>query len=402
MVTTGARAVPVGDAVSVIDGGGQRVQSEMERLLGELAALRRVATLVARGVAPEDVFGAVAAEVSGLFGADVSAIVRFEHDRVVTVLGDVGGPHEAGARVTLDAGYVVDRVRETSCSARFDTQRPAAAEQGSLVRSLGVISAIASPIVVDGKLWGAVTVASQHGALSPTAERRLTEFTELVATAVANAQTRDQLMASRARLVTAGDAARRRVVRDLHDGAQQRLVHTIVTLKLARHALRSNPAEVESLLASALEHAERSNVELRELAHGILPASLTSGGVRPAIEALVGRLGLPVHMDVPTERFAPEVEASTYFIVAEALTNVVKHAQASAAEVRAHSDGGVLHVEVCDDGIGGAARDGHGLVGLADRAAALGGRLEVESPARGGTRVAATLPLCGERSASRR
>jgi signal transduction histidine kinase len=203
-------------------------------------------------------------------------------------------------------------------------------------------------------------------------------------------------MASRARLVTAGDAARRRVVRDLHDGAQQRLVHTIVTLKLARHALRSNPEEVESLLASALEHAERSNVELRELAHGILPASLTNGGVGAAIDALVGRLDLPVHMDVPAERFAPQVEASTYFIVAEALTNVVKHARATSAEVKAYAIDGVLYVEVRDDGIGGADLGGHGLVGLADRAAALGGRLEVESPATGGTRVAAALPLCGE------
>jgi signal transduction histidine kinase len=149
-------------------------------------------------------------------------------------------------------------------------------------------------------------------------------------------------------------------------------------------------------LAKALEHAEQGNLELRELAHGILPASLASGGIGTAIDAIVGRLDLPVRVDVPAQRFEPEIEASAYFIVAEALTNVVKHARATSAEVTAHADNGTLKVEVRDDGVGGADRDGHGLVGLADRAAALGGRLEVESPAFGGTRVAATLPLRGD------
>jgi PAS domain S-box-containing protein len=203
----------------------------------------------------------------------------------------------------------------------------------------------------------------------------------------------DQLTASGARLLTASDDARRRVVRDLHDGAQQRLVHTIVTLKLAQRSLRGGDADTESLLAEALEHAERGNAELRELAHGILPAVLTRGGLRAGIDAVVARLDLPVRVDVPVRRFPAEIEANAYFIVAEALNNVVKHSHAENAAVRASVQDEVLHVEVRDDGIGGTDPGGHGILGMGDRATARGGRLTVESPAGGGTLVAAALPL---------
>jgi signal transduction histidine kinase len=220
----------------------------------------------------------------------------------------------------------------------------------------------------------------------------MAHFAQLLDTAIANADSRDQLTASRARLLSAGDEARRRVVRDLHDGAQQRLVHTIVTLKLAQRALRAQDENAASLLSEALEHAKQGNEELRELAHGILPTVLTRG-LGAAVDAVVMRLDLPVRVDVPAERFPAEIEASAYFIVAEALTNVVKHAHARRAEVRASAEDGMLRVAVRDDGIGGADPDGHGLVGMGDRVTALGGRLEIESPAGGGTLVAATLPL---------
>ncbi len=167
-------------------------RSQLSRMANDQAALRRVATLVARGATPEGVFRAVAAEVDVLFGGDVSAIVRFEADGTATVLGDVGGPHHAGKRVSLDAGYVMHTVRETSRSARFDTDDPTSANTSSLVRTAGIRSAVASPIVVEGELWGAITAASMHGPLAPAAEQRLTEFTELVATAVANTQARDE------------------------------------------------------------------------------------------------------------------------------------------------------------------------------------------------------------------
>ncbi|MEA2443797.1 MAG: hypothetical protein QOJ12_1089, partial [Thermoleophilales bacterium] len=191
----------------------------------------------------------------------------------------------------------------------------------------------------------------------------------------------------------AGDEACRRVVRDLHDGAQQRLVHTIMTLKLAQRAFRDGDGNAESLLSEALEHAEQGNRELRDLVHGVLPPVLTQGGLRAGVAAVVARLNLPVRVDVPAERLPAEIEASAYFIVTEALTNVVKHAHAGCAEVTASLEDGMLRIEVRDNGVGGADPDGHGLLGMRDRVTTIGGRLGIENPVGGGTLVAATLPL---------
>jgi signal transduction histidine kinase len=201
--------------------------------------------------------------------------------------------------------------------------------------------------------------------------------------------------ASRARIVAATDEERRRVVRDLHDGAQQRLVHTIITLKLACRALEQEQESAPALVGDALRHAERANLELRELAHGILPAVLTQGGLRAGVDALASRMPVPVEIDVSVGRLPTAVEATAYFVVAEALTNVAKHARAGHAEVRARTVDGKLAVHVRDDGVGGARRDGSGLIGLADRVAALDGELRVESPADGGTLVMAAIPLPG-------
>ena len=239
-------------------------------------------------------------------------------------------------------------------------------------------AAVASPIVVDGHLWGAIAAGTSRAEPMPAdAESRIADFTELVAAAISNVQARSDLAASRARLVTAADAERRRVVRDLHDGAQQRLVHTVVTLTLAQRALRENADQAAPLVGEALEQARQGNTELRELAHGILPSALTHGGLRAGVDAVLSRLDLPVRLDVPGERFPPEIEATAYFIAAEALTNVVKHARAEHAQVRASVEDGTLRVEVRDDGIGGADPAGHGLVGIGDRVAAHGGRLDV-------------------------
>jgi signal transduction histidine kinase len=263
-----------------------------------------------------------------------------------------------------------------------------------LARTSGVRAVVGVPLVVDGRLWGAIT-AGWVGEEPPPAdtEDRMAQFAELLDTAIANADSRDQLTASRARLLTAGDEARRRVVRDLHDGAQQRQVAAIVTLKLAQQALRANDGDAESLIGEALEHAQQGHTELRELAHGILPAVLTRGGLKAGVHAVVSRLDLPVEADVPAERFPAEIEATAYFIVAEALTNVVKHAHAQHATVTARVEDGTLRVQVRDDGIGGAPPDGSGLLGLADRLAVLDGQLRVESPADGGTLVAADIPV---------
>jgi signal transduction histidine kinase len=196
------------------------------------------------------------------------------------------------------------------------------------------------------------------------------------------------------RIVEAADAERRRVVRDLHDGAQQRLVHTILTLKLARQAVENGlEIDLPAALGEALDHAQRATDELRELAHGILPAALTHGGLRAGVNALTARMPLPVENRVSVDRLPPALEATAYFVVAEALTNIAKHAHAEHATVAADVDQGTLRVRVRDDGIGGARLGGSGLVGLADRMAALNGQLRVESPPGGGTLVAADFPL---------
>ena len=332
-------------------------RDEIERLADEQAALRRVATLVAEGASPDELFDAVALEIERLLAADFVSLTRSGSD---------------------------DRTRAVVES---ETGLPPAAAAGASVEV---------PIVVQGRRWGVATATWTTPRTPPAdTEQRMAQFAQLLGTAIANADSLDQLRASRARLVTAGDAARRRVVRDLHDGAQQRLVHAIITLRLALDVVRDDPEKGRSLVARAIDHAEQGHAELRELAHGILPSVLTNGGLGAAVGDLVERLELPVRVEVPSERFPPEVEASAYFIVAEALTNVTKHSRASTAEVTAYASDGSLYVEVCDDGVGGADRKGHGLVGLADRATALGGRLDIESTAPSGTRVAATLPLNG-------
>jgi signal transduction histidine kinase len=203
------------------------------------------------------------------------------------------------------------------------------------------------------------------------------------------------LAASRARIVAAIDEERRRVVRDLHDGAQQRLVHTIITLKLARRAVQNGEADLTALLTEALDQAEQATAELRELAHGILPAVLTHGGLRAGVDALASRMPVPVENGVSVGRLPSAVEATAYFVVAEALTNVVKHARAGRAEVAARVEDGTFRIQVRDDGVGGARPEGSGLLGLADRLAVLDGRLRVESPVDGGTLVAADFPLSG-------
>jgi signal transduction histidine kinase len=324
-------------------------------------------------------------------------VARYEPDATATVLADCSKPAlriPVGTRLTLEGDSVTGAVLRTGRLIRRDTWEGTTGSMAALAQEMGLRLAIGVPIIVEGRVWGSMSAGWTRAEL-PLAEMegRMAQFTELVDTAIANADSRAELTASRARVLAAGDDARRRVVRDLHDGAQQRLVHTIVTLELAARALAENDATVESLIAEALAQAEEANAELRELAHGILPSVLTRGGLRAGVDALVSRNDVPVNVDVVGERFPPGIEASAYFVVAEALTNVVKHSRAQRADVRAWVDAGALHVEIRDDGVGGAAEDGAGLVGLGDRVHALGGRFRVESPPGDGTLVAAVLAL---------
>jgi signal transduction histidine kinase len=311
-----------------------------------------VATLVARAVPPAELFEAAATEVRRVLGADSARLLRREPDgSMIAVVGAAG----TGAAATE----------------------------------------VAAPLVVEGRLWGVMLATfARDEALADGTEERMAQFTELVATAIANANSRAELAASRARVVATADETRRRIERDLHDGAQQSLTHTVIALKLTRRSLDGQDGPVPVLVDEALGHAERATAELRELAHGILPAVLSRGGLQSGVETLVGRLRLPVSLDVTAERFPEAVEATAYFIVAEALTNVVKHAGAGRADIRAFVDGGALHVLVSDDGVGGAHMNGgSGLVGLSDRAAALNGELRVRSSRGAGTVVRVRLPI---------
>jgi signal transduction histidine kinase len=264
----------------------------------------------------------------------------------------------------------------------------------TLLGDAGIRWTVGSPILVDGRLWGALAVHTRGPhPFPPDTEPRLENFTELLATAISNTEARAELAASRARLVEATVAERRRVVRDLHDGAQQRLVHTIFTLELAHRALESDAPGAPALVTDALGHAKGANDELRELAHGILPGVLTRGGLRAGVDALASRCAVPVEIDVSVGRLPAAVEATAYFVVAEALTNVAKYSRAGRATVAARVEDGTFRVEVGDDGVGGARPDGSGLLGMADRLAALGGQLRIESPAAGGTLIAADFPL---------
>jgi PAS domain S-box-containing protein len=364
-------------------------------LADEQAALRRVATLVAQGPHPSAVFDAVTREVAELLEASTVSLARRDDDmlRVIATTGTAAHPR-VGDRFPLGGTNVTSIVLRTGRTARVDDFVEATGQIGEVARQAGVRSAVAAPVLVDGRTWGVLAaIWTDRGPPPDDTEERMAGFAELLDTAIANADSRDQLTASRARVLAAGDEARRRVVRDLHDGAQQRLVHRIVSLKLAQRALDEDRSNAEALLAEALGSAERATAEVRDLAHGILPSVLTRGGLRAGVNAFVSRMDLPVDIDVLSERLPGDMEASAYFIVAEALTNVVKHARATRATVRAAANDGVLTLEVRDDGVGGANLEGHGLVGVADRVDALGGRLRIESSDGDGTVLAARLPL---------
>jgi PAS domain S-box-containing protein len=369
----------------------------LRRLAEEQAGLRRVATLVAEGAPPREVFDAVIVEVGAFIGADNILMSRYENEREVTVLahrGPMAAGLPAGTRVSFDGDNIHSRVHPTRRPARIEW----ALAHGTIARianQAGVRAGVGVPVIVEGELWGVMVAGWTAVDSAPAgAESQMAKFIDLLETAIANADTRDQLKASRVRVLTEADDARRRVVRDLHDGAQQRLVHSIITVKLAQRALAETDSSAAKLLDEALAQAEQANVELRELAHGILPPVLTRGGLRAGVDAVVSRIDLPVKtVDITGERFAAEIEASAYFIVAEALTNVVKHAQATAAEVKAWVEDGELRLEIVDDGVGGADVTGHGLLGLSDRATVLGGSFGVGMSPSGGTVVMASLPL---------
>ncbi|MCU1662317.1 MAG: histidine kinase,GAF protein, partial [Pseudonocardia sp.] len=265
---------------------------------------------------------------------------------------------------------------------------------GDIHRRMGLISAVASPIVVEGRLWGAIAVQSQKP-LPMDTDERLEKFTELLGTAIANADSKSELAASRRRVITAADDARRRIERDLHDGTQQRLVALGLALRMAQSTEPSNRSALQTEIGRVADELDEVHEELRELARGIHPAVLSEGGLGPALRGLARRAALPVDLNIQTEtRAAERTEVAAYYVVSEALTNTTKHARASCARVTVEQRGALLHLSIRDDGIGGAdPAGGSGLIGLRDRVQALSGSIEVNSPPGGGTAIVVELPL---------
>jgi signal transduction histidine kinase len=377
-----------------------RAGDDLRALAGEQGALRRIATLVAGEPAPGAVFEHVTEEVARLLAVPSASVVRYEADASATVVGGWREPGSAsvelGSRYPLDGDSVLARVYRSAEPQRIEGYEDAGGALARRLRALGYRASVAAPVTVGGELWGALVASSKdRDGLAHGSERRLCDVAELVAQALANADAYEKLATSRARVVEAGDAERRRLERNLHDGAQQRLVSIAVQLRLVEASLDANPARARHDLAEAHEQLSQALSELRDLARGIHPAILTDGGLAPALSALAHRAPLPVEItEAPAERLPESVEAAAYYLVAEAITNVAKHARASHVAVSVRRDDGRVVVRVADDGVGGADPvGGSGLNGLADRVEALHGRLRVESPPGGGTRVEARIPL---------
>ena len=372
----------------------------LDELVREHAALRRVATLVAQEPAPAEVFAAVTRETGMLLGAQRGTLLRVASPRqaeVVASWSDGTAPAvPVGHRGKIDPGRgLLGQILQTAQPVRIEDFSATGGDVAALMEELGIRSGVGGPVIIGGRVWGAVTaVWPTPVAMPPGAEERVAAFAELVAYAIHNAETRDELAASRARLVEAADEARRQIERDLHDGAQQRLVAAALHLTLLEHQLERDPESARAALAQAREQLEAGLGELRDLARGIHPTVLTERGLGAALAALVQRAPLPVELRAAVpDGVDMAIEAAAYFLVSEALTNVAKHAGATVVEVDVAGEAGALVVTVADDGAGGADEGkGSGLRGLADRVIAVGGRLEVTSPPGEGTRLRARLP----------
>ena len=381
--------------------GWRRAQLQLSRLAEEQAALRRVATLVAGQATAEEIFAAVADEVAQLFGAARGTVCRYDPDGSMTVVAyRTSEEHRlpVGTRVSLDGDSVAGLVQQSGRPARLDSYEGLSGPVVDLAHSLGAAahSTMGAPILAGARVWGVILASSTTPEPFPDdAESRLMGFAELVATAISNAVAMGELQASRARVVAAADETRRRIQRDLHDGAQQRLASLVLELRAAAADGAAGADELRERLADAAGAVAAALDDVREISHGIHPATLSKGGLALALRDLARRSPLPVVLEASTsERFAERVEVAAYYVVAELLTNVVKHARASTVRVAVERSHGSLHLSVRDDGAGGAdASRGSGLIGLRDRVEAIGGTIAVDSLAGGGTTVVVSLPL---------
>jgi signal transduction histidine kinase len=371
-------------------------REEVTALADQQAALRRVATLVAEGAPPDALFSAVADEVASVVGVPTVTLCHHHGDGSFTVVAATNNPgFPVGSRWPLDGPSLAATIHATGRAARIDDYSDFGGAVAAAVRDSSIRAAAGAPIVVDGKVWGHISVAAKGAEPLPVAtEQRLHDFTELLATAISNATAREDLVASRARIVATGDEARRRIERNLHDGTQQRLIALGLDLQGVRAGIPDDQPETQSALVAVEQDLETILADLRELSHGLHPQLLSRLGLGPSLQALARRSPIPVHLDVDLpERPAASLETAMYYVVSEALTNAIKHSHASGISVTITS-GEKLRASIVDDGVGDAdPSDGSGLTGLLDRVDALGGRFALESPPRGGTRISIELPV---------
>jgi signal transduction histidine kinase len=386
-----AEVSTLAESLNTMAGSLAASRDALRRVAEEHAALRRVATLVARGDPPSQVFGAVAGETGRILGAECTAVARYESEGNVIVAGSWSRPGEAvPAPPPLDSRW----------AAEDENGGRGAGELAAWGREQGIHASVASPIMVAGRLWGVIIAFSAatepHAA---TIKNRMLDFTELLAMAIANSDSRTQLAASRARVVAAADKVRRRIERDLHDGTQQRLISLGLQLRTTLDRVPAEQRELAHQLSGIAQGLADAVTELRETIWGLHPVILEKGGLGPALRALARRSGLAVELNTRVDRRLPEqVEAAAYYVVSEALTNTAKHTRADQVRIALGVADDTLHLAVSDNGPGGADPDrGSGLIGLIDRVEAIGGRIQITSPAGAGTTLQVTIPLAALR-----
>jgi signal transduction histidine kinase len=337
--------------------------------------------------------------VAGLLDAPLTTLLRYQPDDTATILGSWGELARdlpVGTRYPLQSDEPAAFVLRTGRAARIESYADAYGVVPEIILQLGLRYGVTGPIVVEGRLWGLIGASwTEPGRLPMGIEGRLTQFTELVATAIANADSRAELIASRARVVAAADETRRRIERDLHDGTQQRLVSLALELRAAEATVPSELVELRAQLSHAAEGLSGAVDDLREISRGIHPAILSKGGLGAVLRTLARRSPVPVELDLPSDRRLPEgVEVALYYVASEALTNVTKHARASAVHLRLEIEDRAVRLSIRDDGVGGARPEqGSGLIGLRDRVEVLGGTIGITSPQGGGTTLIVEIPL---------
>jgi PAS domain S-box-containing protein len=376
----------------------RRSEARARGLAHEQAALRRVATLVAQGASPEELFAAVADEVAGIIDIPVVTVQRYETDGTFTLLAITGEANfTVGSRWPIDEEGIAGMILATGRPARKDDNTGMPGPLGDDGREV-TVSTVGVPIVVEGGIWGFMGAAKPGRPIPTDAEARLARFTELVATAVSNATTRSKLIVSRARIVAAGDEARRRIERNLHDGTQQRLVALGLDIQTLNDGVPSDLQQTKSGLERLGDELEAVLEDVRELSHGLHPGLLAQAGLGPSLRALARRSPIPVKLDVNiSERPSESTETAVYYVISEALANAAKHAHASDVSVALTTSGSEIRAVIEDDGRGGAeAGAGSGLIGLIDRVEALGGRFALDSPPGHGTRISIEMPLIAE------